>query len=56
MGKQLTRNGLYGIYKGYKEKFFPKLLEDNTIPMKIKKGLRVCLLNHLIPTSAAIGH
>src|SRR5215813_12943330 len=30
MGKQLTVNGLYNIYKDYKEEFFPKLLEDET--------------------------
>jgi uncharacterized protein YihD (DUF1040 family) len=31
MGKQLTVHSIHGIYKDYKEKFFPKLLEDNTI-------------------------
>jgi len=31
MGKQLSVNGLYTIYKYYKERFFPKLLEHNTI-------------------------
>ena len=29
--KQLTINGLYQIYKYYKEEFFPKLLADSTI-------------------------
>jgi integrase len=26
MGKQISVNGLYNIYKGYKERFFPKQL------------------------------
>jgi integrase/recombinase XerD len=43
MGKQLTINGLYGIYKGYKEKFFPKLLEDATIPNEDKERIKQLL-------------
>ncbi len=31
MGKQLSVKGLYGIYKYYKEEFFPKLLEEPTV-------------------------
>jgi integrase len=44
MGKQLTINGLYTIYKAYKEIFFPKLLEDNTIPKEDKEGIKALLL------------
>jgi hypothetical protein len=29
--KQLTLNGLYHIYKDYKEEFFPGLLKDPTV-------------------------
>jgi integrase len=43
LGKQLTINGLYGIYKGYKEKFFPKLLEDTTIPNEDKEKIKALL-------------
>ena len=35
-GKQLSVNGLYGIYRYYKENLFPKLVEDNTIPNENK--------------------
>jgi hypothetical protein len=44
MGKQLTINGLYGIYKDYKESFFPKLLEDTTIPNEDKERIKALLL------------
>jgi hypothetical protein len=40
MGKQLTINGLYGIYKNYKEKFFPKLLEDTTLSNEDKEKIK----------------
>ncbi|MFL6404784.1 MAG: hypothetical protein ACJ71M_15055 [Nitrososphaeraceae archaeon] len=40
MGKQLTINGLYGIYKDYKEKFFPKLLENTTISNEDKEKIK----------------
>jgi integrase/recombinase XerD len=49
MGKQLTINGLYGIYKGYKEKFFPKLLEDNTISNEDKERIKALLLKPFNP-------
>lgn len=42
--KQLTLNGLYQIYKYYKEEFFPKLLaEDSTIPNEDKEMIRSLL-------------
>ena len=40
MGKQLTNNGLYGIYKDYKESFFPRLLEDPTVPGEDKERIK----------------
>src|SRR5919199_109073 len=40
MGKQLSIEGLYGIYKYYKEKLFPKLLEDNTISNEDKEKIK----------------
>jgi integrase/recombinase XerD len=40
LGKQLTINGLYAIYKYYKEKFFPKLLEDTTVPNESKEKIK----------------
>jgi integrase/recombinase XerD len=49
MGKQLTINGLYGIYKGYKEKFFPKLVEDNTISNEDKESIKALLLKPFNP-------
>jgi integrase len=38
--KQLTRNGLYKIYKDYKEEFFPKLLADPTVSNEDKDKIR----------------
>jgi integrase/recombinase XerD len=40
MGTQLNVSGLYGIYKDYKESFFPKLLEDTTIPHEDKEKIK----------------
>jgi integrase/recombinase XerD len=40
MGKQLSVGGLYGIYKYYKEKFFPKLLEDTTVSNEDKEKIK----------------
>ncbi|MFL6323623.1 MAG: hypothetical protein ACJ72C_02520, partial [Nitrososphaeraceae archaeon] len=40
VGKQLTINGLYAIYKGYKERFFPKLLDDATISNEDKEKIK----------------
>jgi integrase/recombinase XerD len=49
MGKQITINGLYGIYKDYKENFFPKLLEDTTIPSEDKERIKALLLKPFNP-------
>jgi integrase/recombinase XerD len=40
MGKQPSVGGLYGIYKYYKEKFFPKLLEDTTVSNEDKEKIK----------------
>jgi integrase/recombinase XerD len=40
MGRQLTINGLYAVYNDYKERFFPKLLEDNTISSEDKEKIK----------------
>ncbi|MFL6379508.1 MAG: hypothetical protein ACJ71K_16895 [Nitrososphaeraceae archaeon] len=49
VGKQLTINGLYAIYKGYKERFFPKLLEDPTVPSEDKERIKALLLKPFNP-------
>jgi integrase/recombinase XerD len=38
--RQLTLNGLYKIYKDYKEEFFPKLLADPTVSNEDKDKIR----------------
>jgi integrase len=38
--KQLTRTGLYKVYKDYKEKIFPKLLEDQTVSNEDKEKIK----------------
>ena len=40
LGRQLTINGLYNIYKDYKEVFFPRLLEDLTVPNEDKTKIK----------------
>ncbi len=44
LGKQLTVHSIHGIYKDYKEKFFPKLLADPTVSIgdneKVKQLLQ----------------
>jgi hypothetical protein len=49
MGKQLSVNGLYDNYRYYKEKFFPKLLEDNTIPNEDKEKIKSLLAKPFNP-------
>jgi integrase/recombinase XerD len=43
-GRQLNTNGLYEVYKYYKEEVFPKLLKGNTISIEDKEKIK-CLLN-----------
>jgi integrase/recombinase XerD len=40
MRKQLNSHSMYGIYKDYKEKFFPKLLEDPTVSNEYKEKIK----------------
>src|SRR5919198_4468528 len=57
MGKQLGVGSLHGIYKDYKENFFPKLLEDATISNEDKekiKGLIVKPFNPYIRRHSAL--
>jgi integrase/recombinase XerD len=43
MGKQLTVHSIHGIYKDYKEKFFPKLLADPTVSIGDKEKVKQLL-------------
>jgi hypothetical protein len=38
--RQLTISGLYEVYKGYKERFLPRLLEDKTISSEDKEKIK----------------
>jgi integrase/recombinase XerD len=49
MGKQLSCGSLYGIYKYYKEKFFPRLLEDSTVPIEDKEKIKGLLTKPFNP-------
>jgi integrase/recombinase XerD len=40
MGKQLSVEGLYWVYRDYKEVFFPKLLADPTVSSEDKEGIK----------------
>ncbi len=41
--RQLTREGLYGVYDDYKKAFFPKLLQDPAIPAQDKEKIKALL-------------
>jgi hypothetical protein len=43
MGRQLTVNGLYNIYKDYKDVFFPRILEDETVTDEDKDKIKALL-------------
>jgi hypothetical protein len=49
MRKQLRVNGLYEIYQDYKEKFFPKLLDDGTISNEDKEKIKNLLTKPFNP-------
>jgi integrase/recombinase XerD len=49
MGRQLSVNGLYTIYKAYKEIFFPKLLKDSTLPIEEKEKIKALLAKPFNP-------
>jgi hypothetical protein len=43
MGRQLSINGLETDYKYYKQEFFPKVLEDPTVPTEDKENRFICV-------------
>jgi integrase/recombinase XerD len=49
MRKQLSVTGLDEIYKDYKEKFFPKLLEDSTLSVEDKEKVKGLLAKPFNP-------
>jgi integrase/recombinase XerD len=49
MGKQLTVDGLYVIYKYYKEKFFPRILKDPAVPNEDKENIKLLLAKPFNP-------
>ena len=49
MGRQLTHNGLYNIYKDYKEEFFPRLLKDPTVSNEDKSKINALLAKPFNP-------
>lgn len=49
MGRQLTVDGLYNIYKAYKEVFFPRLLKDGTVPNEDKNKINALLTKPFNP-------
>src|SRR6476646_8327262 len=49
MGRQLNINGLNHIYRNYKEEFFPKLLEDNTVSSEDKEKIKSILAKPFNP-------
>jgi integrase len=40
LGRPIKVNGMYWIYKDYKEEFFPKLLEDPAVPGEDKEKIK----------------
>jgi integrase len=48
-GRQLGITGLYQVYKYYREEFFPKLLEDNTISIEDKEKIKGLLAKPFNP-------
>ena len=49
MGRQLSLNGVYQVYKYYKEEFLPKLLKDNTISNKDEEKIKRLLAKPFNP-------
>jgi integrase len=48
-GRPLHINGIYKVYKYYKEEFFPKLLQDPSVPNEDKEKIRNLLLKPFNP-------
>jgi len=49
MGRQLTVSGLYNIYKNYKNEFFPKILENETVTDEDKDKIKALLAKPFNP-------
>jgi hypothetical protein len=49
MGRQLTVSGLYNIYKDYKNEFFPKILENETVTDEDKNKIKGLLAKPFNP-------
>jgi integrase/recombinase XerD len=49
MGRQLTVSGLYNIYKNYKDVFFPRILEDETVTDEDKDKIKALLAKPFNP-------
>jgi hypothetical protein len=49
MGRQLTVSGLYNIYKDYKNEFFQKILEDETVTDEDKSKIKALLAKPFNP-------
>jgi integrase/recombinase XerD len=47
--RQLTLNGLYQIYRDYKEEFFPRLLKDSTVSNEDKEKIKALLAKPFNP-------
>jgi integrase len=47
--RQLTLNGLYQIYRDYKEEFFPRLLKDSTVLNEDKEKIKALLTKPFNP-------
>jgi len=47
--RQLTLNGLYRLYRDYKQEFFPKLLKDPIVPNQDKEKIRNLLAKPFNP-------
>jgi integrase len=47
--RQLTLNGLYQIYRDYKEEFFPRLLKDSTVSNEDKEKIKALLTKPFNP-------
>ncbi len=41
-GSKLTLDGLSSHYDHYKTRYFPKLLDDNTVPLCDKAFIKIC--------------
>jgi len=54
MGRQLTVNGLYNIYKDYKDVFFPRILEDETVTDEDKDKIKALLAKPYIRRHSAL--